>query len=231
MVRTQLYHRIYKSRTLGLVKLKWPAAQRIYILIIGLTGGIASGKSTAAKLLGTWGAYVIDADKLGHRAYLKDTEAFRQVVATFGEDVVGADGEVDRGQLGNKVFGGENRMAELTAIVWPAIRQMAQTEIDSALAEAPERVVVLEAAVLIEAGWQDIADQVWVVVVEPATAIERAQERDGVEAPAVQARIDAQLTNQERTKQANQVIDNSADIQAMEATLQALWQNLSGAQS
>ena len=74
-------------------------------MIIGLTGGIASGKSTVASTLDTWGAYVIDADKLGHSAYLSGTQAFTQVVEAFGEDIVGDDGEVDRRSLGGKVFG------------------------------------------------------------------------------------------------------------------------------
>ena len=88
-------------------------------MVIGLTGGIASGKSTAARKLGEYGAHVIDADKLGHRAYLKGTQAFDEVVATFGADVVGADGEIDRAALGAKVFGEGNRLEELTANVCP----------------------------------------------------------------------------------------------------------------
>jgi len=199
---------------------------REIILIIGLTGGIASGKSTAARLLGEWGAHVIDADKLGHRAYLAGTNAFDQVVATFGGDVVGSDGEIDRGVLGSKVFGQNNRLDELTAIVWPAIRTMAETEIQSIQAQDAQQVVVLEAAVLIEAGWQDLVDQVWVVVVDPETAIKRAIQRDGSDRAAVQARIDAQLSNSERTRTADQIIDNSKDSNELEHTLKLLWQQL-----
>ena len=195
-------------------------------MIIGLTGGIASGKSTAASLLGEWGAHVIDADKLGHRAYLAGTQAFDQVVATFGDDVVGEDGEIDRAVLGGKVFGGESRLDELTAIVWPAIRQMALDEIATIRASQPNQAVVLEAAVLIEAGWQDIVDQVWVVVVEPNDAIARATARDGVDAAAIQARIDAQLSNAERTASADHVIENSAGLAELEASLRILWQAL-----
>ena len=139
-------------------------------MIIGLTGGIASGKSTVARALGARGAYVIDADKLGHSAYVKGTAAFDLVVATFGNDVVGDDGEVDRRKLGGKVFGNENALKQLTDIVWPAIRIMAENEIAEALQAEPARVVVLEAAVLIEAGWLDLADEIWVTVVEPSIA-------------------------------------------------------------
>ena len=170
-------------------------------MIIGLTGGIASGKSTVASTLGTWGAYVIDADKLGHNAYISGTQAFTDVVTAFGDDIIGADGEVDRRSLGGKVFGNPERLKKLTDIVWPAIMRTAEQEIASAKAENLNRVVVLEAAVLIEADWLSLVDQVWVTVVEPSVAIERASARDGVDAAAVQARIDAQLRSEEHTSE------------------------------
>ena len=195
-------------------------------MIIGLTGGIASGKSTVATTLQNWGAYVIDADKLGHRAYVKGTDAFHKVVAQFGEDVVGADGEVDRRALGAKVFGEGGSLKQLTDIVWPAIYDMAAAEIKQSLDGNPNTVVVLEAAVLIEAGWQSLVDEIWVTTVDPSTAIERASARDGVDADAVQARIDAQLSNAERTAEAAVVIDNSADEPQLLAQLENHWKNL-----
>lgn len=195
-------------------------------MIIGLTGGIASGKSTVATTLQSWGAYVIDADKLGHRAYVKGTDAFYKVVAQFGEDIVGADGEVDRRALGAKVFGEGGSLKQLTDIVWPAIYDMAAAEIKQSLDSNPNTVVVLEAAVLIEAGWQSLVDEIWVTTVDPSTAIERASARDGVDADAVQARIDAQLSNAERTAEAAVVIDNSADEPQLLAQLENHWKNL-----
>ncbi|MGB0997009.1 MAG: dephospho-CoA kinase [Pseudomonadales bacterium] len=195
-------------------------------MIIGLTGGIASGKSTVARTLQSWGAYVIDADKLGHRAYVKGTDAFHKVVAQFGEDVVGADGEVDRRALGARVFGEGGSLKQLTDIVWPAIYDMAAAEIKQSLDSYPNTVVVLEAAVLIEAGWQSLVDEIWVTTVDPSIAIERASARDGVDADAVQARIDAQLSNAERTAEAVVVIDNSADEPQLLAQLENHWKNL-----
>ena len=195
-------------------------------MIIGLTGGIASGKSTAAKTFAELGAYVIDADKLGHNAYLSGSEAFAQVVATFGEEVVGDDGEINRQALGAKVFGGESRLDELTAIVWPAIRQMAQAEITKAQQEDAQRHVVLEAAVLIEAQWQDIVDQVWVTVVDRAIAISRATQRDGVDAAAIEARIAAQLSNEERIAAAEVVIDNNSDEAHLIEQIRKYWSEI-----
>jgi dephospho-CoA kinase len=198
-------------------------------LIIGLTGGIASGKSTVASTLGTWGAYVIDADKLGHNAYISGTQAFTDVVTAFGDDIIGADGEVDRRSLGGKVFGNPERLKKLTDIVWPAIMRTAEQEIASAKAENLNRVVVLEAAVLIEADWLSLVDQVWVTVVEPSVAIERASARDGVDAAAVQARIDAQLSNDERIAKAHDVIHNSGDQYHLIEQLRQLWAGISAA--
>ena len=195
-------------------------------MIIGLTGGIASGKSTVATTLQSWGAYVIDADKLGHRAYVKGTDAFHKVVAQFGEDIVGADGEVDRRALGAKVFAEGGSLKQLTDIVWPAIYDMAAAEIKQSLDSNPNTAVVLEAAVLIEAGWQSLVDEIWVTTVDPSTAIERASVRDGVDADTVQARIDAQLSNAERTAEAAVVIDNSADEPQLLAQLENHWKNL-----
>lgn len=195
-------------------------------MIIGLTGGIASGKSTAASTLGEWGAYVIDADKLGHAAYLAGTQAFDQVVATFGADVVGEDGEIDRRALGAKVFGGDSRLDELTAIVWPAIKGMAQAEIAAVKSAGSHQVIVLEAAVLIEAGWQDIVDQVWVTLVDREIAIARACARDGLAREDVEARIAAQLSNDQRREHAHRVIDNSGEQQAMLHQLETLWVEL-----
>ena len=195
------------------------------MIVIGLTGGIASGKSTAARHLAKRGAVVIDADRLGHRAYEPSRPAFAAVVAAFGEDVVGADGEIDRKALGGKVFGDPEQLTRLTDIVWPEILAMAKEEIAEAEARGAG-VVVLEAAVLLEANWQKEVDEVWVVVVGPSTAVERAAARDGVDAEAVQARIDAQLSNAERIAQADAVIDNSGTETEMIAQLDREWQRL-----
>ncbi len=195
-------------------------------MIIGLTGGIASGKSTVAKALENRGALVIDADKLGHRAYVKGSDAFDKVVAQFGEDVVGPDGEVDRRALGAKVFGAGGNLKQLTDIVWPAIQNMAANEIKQSLTANPDTVVILEAAVLIEAGWQSLVDEIWVTTVDPEVAIERASARDGVDAASVQARIDAQISNAERSAEARVVIDNSKDEAELLKQLAGHWQNL-----
>ena len=200
------------------------------LIVVGLTGGIASGKSTAARHLAGRGAVVIDADKLGHRAYERDGPAFAEVVDAFGEEVVGENGEIDRKALGGKVFGSPDQLKRLTDIVWPEILRLAKEQI-AAAKDAGEAVVVLEAAVLIEAGWQREVDEVWAVTVEPEVAVARATARDGVDAAAVQARIDAQITNQERTACADVVIGNSAGEAELAARLDREWQRLTNGET
>tara|TARA_Y100000588_G_scaffold90462_1_gene97371 strand:- start:859 stop:1449 length:591 start_codon:yes stop_codon:yes gene_type:complete len=195
-------------------------------MIIGLTGGIASGKSTAAAYLGEKGASVIDADKLGHQAYEPDTDAFAQVVAVFGPEVVGADGQIDRKVLGGKVFGDPAALDRLTGIIWPEIGRLALTEFEVARAARPDANIVLEAAVMLEAGWEPMVDEVWVVIVEPDTAVARATARDGVEEEAVRKRIAAQLSNDERRAKADIVIDNSGDEAALLVQLDAQWKRI-----
>ena len=196
-------------------------------MIIGLTGGIASGKSTVAQLLGQLGVHVIDADKLGHNAYVSGSEAFDLVVSVFGGDTVGSDGEIDRKVLGTKVFGNAESLKKLTDIVWPAIKQMAAQEILSVKEQRPEQVIVLEAAVLFEAGWEDIVDEVWSTIVDREVAIERASSRDGTDRSQVQARIDAQISNEERKEKADRLIDNSGSEADLQAQVKQIWNALS----
>ena len=192
------------------------------MFVIGLTGGIAAGKSTVAKLLGERGAAVIDADRLGHRAYARGQPAFAKVVAAFGEGVLAADGEIDRRALGRKVFGDAAERKRLTDIVWPEIRALARAEL--ALARAAGRpVAVLEAAGLLEAGWQDEVDEVWAVTVPPPVAVARATARDGVDEAAARARIDAQLPSAEREAAAQVVIDNTGPRERLAALVDEHW--------
>ena len=124
--------------------------------IICLTGGIASGKSSAAKLLEGLGAKVIDADKLGHRSYQKGTLTYDKLVKAFGSKIIRSDGEIDRKLLGTIVFKEEKLLRKLTDIVWPSIRLMAEREIEVLKKTDKESTIVFEAAVLIEAGWETI---------------------------------------------------------------------------
>lgn len=193
--------------------------------IIGLTGGIASGKSVVSQMLAERGALVIDADKVGHEAYARGSGCYDAVVEAFGPDVVGADGEIDRKALGGKVFGDPAQRKRLEGIVWPWMRQTMEGRLGQLRADGVP-VVVLEAAVLIEADWLPLVDQVWVVVVEPAVARERIIKRNGLSAEQADARIAAQLSNRERVAKADVVIENNGTLDDLRQRVADAWETL-----
>lgn len=195
--------------------------------VIGLTGGIASGKSTVARFFRDHDVPVLDADILGHRTYDPGTDTFAAVVKAFGDDLVAPDGTIDRKVLGGKVFGKPDELKRLTDIVWPGIRKLA-SEALSELETGGNKLAVLEAAVLFEAGWEDLTDEIWVVVVEPDQAVERLAARNGLDADAARARINSQLSNAERTARADVVIENNADLDSLERRIQEAWDTLQG---
>jgi len=188
---------------------------------IGLTGGIASGKSTVSAILAEQGAIVLDADQLGHRSYAPGTPTFDAVVAAFSPAIIATDGTIDRAKLGAQVFADSGGLKKLTDIVWPAIRALAETELER-LGQQGTDVSVLEAAVMIEAGWQDLVDEVWVVSVPTAIARQRLMARNGLSAEDADSRIAAQLDNAEREAEADVVIDTDCSLeQVRERVLQA----------
>lgn len=194
--------------------------------IIGLTGGIAAGKSTAAEMLRGFGAIVIDADRLGHRSYEPGTPGFQKVVNAFGHDIVAKDGTIDRRRLGGKVFGAPGQLERLNAIVWPEIRALIKDEIKQIRSQEADPIIVLEAAVLLEAKWQDLCDEVWVVVTPVKTAVERLRERNGLTSEAAMARINAQMSNKERAELSDVRIENAADEEALRQRVERAWKAL-----
>ena len=196
--------------------------------VICLTGGLASGKSTAVKHLATKGAVVIDADILGHQAYNPGTAAFDEVITSFGEEVRGGDGQIDRKALGGKVFGKPEALRKLTDIVWPEIRRLAELELAAIADSNSEAIVVLEAAVLFEAGWEDIGEEIWVLTVDRETAIERSMARDKAPRDAVERRLDSQLSNEVRTSRADVVITNDDSVAGMLAQIDSAYAESTG---
>ena len=195
-------------------------------VVIGLTGGIASGKSTVAGQLEELGAHVIDADRLGHRVYEPGSTGFQKVVNAFGHDIVAKDGTIDRRVLGGKVFGAPEQMERLSEITWPEIRKLAASDIADWKRKDRHGVVVLEAAVLLEAGWQDLVDEVWVVTVKIATAAERLMARNGLNEEQAMSRIQSQMSARERLEHADVKIDNSDALDDLHRRVERQWKQL-----
>jgi dephospho-CoA kinase len=193
-----------------------------------LTGGIASGKSVVSSVLAEKGALIIDADKVGHEAYAPGSDCYRDVVAAFGQEIVAADGQIDRKALGGKVFGDPAQRKRLEGIVWPWMRATMERRFEE-LREEGVPIVVLEAAVLLEADWTPLVDQVWVVIVSPEIARHRIVERNGLTPEQADQRIAAQLTNAERVKHAQVVIENNGTLNELRERIDAAWDGLAAA--
>src|SRR5262249_4948348 len=195
-------------------------------LVIGLTGGIGSGKSTVAAILAELGAPLIHADPGGHRRHRPGTGGVRPGAETFGPGVVAPDGSIDRRALGAIVFADEAALARLNAVVHPLIGEELRRRVAAALDDADGRPIVIEAAILLEAGWRDMMDRLWVVSVDRETAIARVAASRGVTRPEVERRIDAQMADEERRRLADRVIENRGTLAALRAEVERAWREL-----
>ncbi len=193
--------------------------------VIGLTGGIGSGKSTVSKFLANLGAVVIDADKVGHEAFKPGTPAWHDVVAAFGKDIVAPTGEIDRKKLGAIVFDKPESLSQLNRIMHPRMRDMMHAQIEQYRKQGVP-VVVLEAAILIEASWASLVDEVWVTLAPEAAVIGRLKDQRGMSAEQVLARVRAQLSPQERLKHADVVINNDGNLEQVKDRVRAQWDRL-----
>jgi dephospho-CoA kinase len=195
------------------------------MIVIGLTGGILTGKSTVSDMLAEKGAVIIDADKIGHEAYRPRTVAWREVVDAFGNGILKADDEIDRKKLAEIVFSDPEELARLNGIMHPRMHSMIGEDIGRLRGEGVD-VVVLEAAVLIEANWTDLVDEVWVTVAPEETAVRRLKNRGGLTEEQARARIRSQLSSEDRVKHADVVIDTDCELAGVKARVDELWQRL-----
>ena len=193
--------------------------------VIGLTGGIGSGKSTVSQFLAELGAVILDADKVGHKAYKPDTKVWREVVAAFGRQVLTPNGDIDRKKLGEIVFGNPEALSRLNRIMHPRIYALVKAKIEGYRRQGVD-VVVLEAPLLIEAGWASSVDEVWVTVASESTVLRRLEECSGLSEQQSLARIRSQLSSTEREKQADVVINTDCSLAEVKTKVRELWQGL-----
>ncbi len=193
--------------------------------VIGVTGGIGSGKSTAARILAEFGAKIIDADKVAHEVFNPGTEGLRKVVETFGNEVLKDSGEIDRKKLGEIVFNDQEALSTLNDIVHPRAYELVKSRLDDFRKQGVE-VVILEVILLVEAGWDHLADEIWVIVVSEDTVVKRLQESRGLTEEEIIARIRSQTPNEERVKHADVVIENDGSYEDLKAKLQGYWDRI-----
>ncbi|MEE8369182.1 MAG: dephospho-CoA kinase [Dehalococcoidia bacterium] len=193
--------------------------------VIGLTGGIGSGKSTVAEMLEKKGAALLSADLVGHEVYQLGRPAWQELVDAFGRQVVAADGTIDRKALGGIVFSDRDSLQRLNAITHPRMKELMGEKL-SELEKRGVRVTVLEAALLFDANWDGLTDEVWVTVVPPQVAAERAAERSKISVEQALARIKAQMSDEERRRRSRVILNTDCDIEVTRAQIGEEWGRL-----
>lgn len=200
-------------------------------IIVGITGGIACGKTTVSELLAEKGAIPINADEIGHQLLKADSPVIEELTEAFGEDILDASGDVSRKKLGAIVFKDKTARERLNSLLHPLIIQRSRAQARQRVTEDPTCVVLLDAPLLIEAGAYDTVDLIVVVTASPETQLRRtlarsiAQGRPLTETE-VQARIEAQMPVSEKVKYADVVIENEGTLDALQRQIDELWENL-----
>lgn len=193
--------------------------------VIGLTGGIGSGKSTVAQMLAKKGAALLSADAIGHEVYAPGRPTRQEIIDAFGSEVVAADGGIDRKKLGAIVFSDPAQLRRLNAITHPRMKELMREKLEAARAEGTA-VSVLEAALLFDAGWDDLVDEVWVTLAPADVAARRTAERSGLSISEARSRIDAQMSNEQRVARSQVVIDTDCPLAETERQVDEEWQRL-----
>jgi len=198
------------------------------VLRVGLTGGIASGKSTVGEMLVRRGAHFLRADTLAHQLYAPGTAVYDEIVRHFGREILGEDGSINRARLANIVF--PARVNELNALVHPAVIRAQNEWMDEVERRDPGEIAVVEAALIIEAGAAADFDKLIVVTCNFERKIERFAGRTGMSFAAAQAEVErrsaAQLTDDEKARHADYVIDNSGSREETERQVEKVWSEL-----
>lgn len=196
------------------------------MLKLGLTGGIASGKSTVAAMFVELGARLIDTDVIARKVVAPGGQPLKSIVEAFGPEVLDVNGELDRRRLKEHIFQNQEARKKLNAIVHPAVAAQVQAELDQIEREAPEAVALVDVPLLYETKTESRYDAVVVVYVPPQVQVQRLMTRDEVNLEAAEQSLTAQMPLEEKQKKAQFVVDNSGTLQETRKQVQAVWQVL-----
>lgn len=197
------------------------------MLRVGLTGGIASGKSTVSAIFQNAGAIVVDADQIARQVVAPGLPALSAIKDLFGDAVVAQDGTLDRGVLGEMVFNDSHRRRQLEAIVHPHVRSAMDAELKRLEQSTPQAVVIVDIPLLLETGMTDGLAEIVVVYTPRKLQLQRLMQRDGLNRHQAQIRIDAQMDIEEKCRLATHIIDNSGDLDATRKQTMDLYRDLS----
>lgn len=202
----------------------WPKRADIYL--IGITGNIATGKSTVDAMLGAKGAEVLDADQVVHELERKGEPTWQRIVERFGREILAPDGELDRARLGQLVFGDPVALRDLELIVHPAVRDEERRRI---LEVNPGTVLVVDAIKLFESGMADSCNSVWAVTAPPEQQLQRLQRQRAMATESAWQRIRAQPSQDEKAARADMVIDNGGSLENTQSQVERAWLETAGA--
>tara|TARA_B100000676_G_C17877309_1_gene731953 strand:- start:83 stop:673 length:591 start_codon:yes stop_codon:yes gene_type:complete len=195
------------------------------MFVIGLTGGIGTGKTLVSNILSSLGASLINADKIGHKIYEPNSDGWIEVIKTFGKEILNENQEIDRKKLGSIVFKDKKYLDQLNSITHPRIYSEIESELEIN-SNNGVKVSVVEAALLIEANWTSIANQVWITVAKENTIYNRLETRDGLNIEAIKSRISSQMPSQEKLKFADVIIENDSSIKDLETKVKYYWKKI-----
>lgn len=190
---------------------------------IGLTGGIATGKSTVTAILRRLGAFVIDADQIAREIVMPGQPAFQDIMDHFGNEVLLPDGQLNRSWLAERIFNDPAERQYLNQFTHPRVIERIETIIEELATSDYDLPVVLDIPLLIEAGMADTVNEVWLVVTDATTQLERLVQRDGLTEAEAKLRIDAQMPLAEKASYAHYLIDNSGCLHVTEQIVREHW--------
>ena len=193
---------------------------------IGLTGGIASGKSTVAELFRSWGAFVADADEISRHALDPGTACYEKTVAAFGKHILFSDGTVDRKKVASIVFSDPSALAVLNGIIHPYVHDVICADSERIFSETPKRLIIWDVPLLFEAGYEREVEKIVVVTARQSLRVQRIVERDGSTKAAALRRIRAQMSDREKVKRADMVIRNNGSLDELEQRTRKVFDEL-----
>lgn len=194
--------------------------------VIGLTGGVASGKSTVSRILKSLGAEIIDVDIIGRDVVTKGSPCLEEIIRHFGRGILLEDGSLDRKKLGSIVFKDRNELQYLNGIMHPVMIDRVKLLLEEMKRQQKMDKVVVDAAILIEMGLHRLVDEVWVVSIPRELQVERLMKRDGISRARAEAMVGAQMSAEQKRQYADIIIENTGSVEELEKRVKKLWMKL-----